>query len=72
MKNCIGGEDMTHSDFTMETNCKGKVIGHRKVTNNNNWIVYYNGSFVGELRSRKDAINFINNLVKHNKLEYTP
>lgn len=62
---------MTHSDFTFETKCKGKAFGDYKITNNSNWIVYYKGKFVGELKTKKNAIDFIDNLVRHNKLEYT-
>ena len=62
---------MKHSDFTFKTKCKGKMIGAYKITNNSNYLVFYKGKFVGELRTKKDAIDFIDNLVKYQKLEYT-
>ena len=60
------------SDFTFITKQKGKSFGIRKITNNSNYIIFHKGNFIGEVRSQKDAISFIDNLVKHQKLEYTP
>ena len=59
------------NDFTVETKCKGKVYGTYKITNNSNHLVFYKGEFVGEVKTKKDARAFINNLVKYQKLEYT-
>lgn len=59
------------NDFTVETKCKGKVFGNRKITNNSNHVVFYKGEFVGEVMTKEAARAFINNLVKYQKLEYT-
>ena len=58
-------------EFTLATNQKGKVYGDKKITNNSNYIVFYAGKFVGEVKTQKDAIKFIQNLIEHQKLTYT-
>lgn len=58
-------------DFRYETKCKGKLIGDYKITNNSDYLVWYKDQFVGQLKTKKDAIDFIDNLVEHQKLEYT-
>ena len=58
-------------DFTFKTNCKGQIFGTRKITNNSNYIVFYQELFVGEVGSKTDAIKYIDNLVEHQKLTYT-
>ncbi len=58
-------------EFTLATKQKGKIYKGRKITNNGNYIILYAGEFVGEVRSKKDAMNFIQNLINHQKLTYT-
>ena len=62
---------MKINEFTFETKLKGQVYGNRKITNNSNYIVFYKGQFVGEVKTRKDAQRYIENLIRHQKLEYT-
>lgn len=59
-------------DFSLQTKCKGCVYnGSYKITNNSNYIIFYKGSFWGEVRTKRDAIECIDNLVKYQKLEFT-
>ena len=58
-------------DFTVKTKCKGNVYGAIKITNNSNHLIFFKGEYIGEVRTNKDAIAFINNLVKYQKLKFT-
>lgn len=59
-------------DFSFKTKCKDMIFnGSYRIKNNSNYIVFYKDSFIGETRTKKDAINFIDNMVRHQKLEYT-
>ena len=58
-------------DFSFATHRKGDIYNGRKVRNNSNYIVFHKGNFVGELKNKSNAIAFIDNLVKYQKLEYT-
>lgn len=59
------------SDFTYQTNLKGYYFGDIKITNKRDYVVFYKGEYCGLLSSKKDAINYIRNLVEHQKLIYT-
>lgn len=58
-------------NFKILTHQKGAIYAGRKITNNSNHIVFYNDTFVGEVKTQKDARRFIDNLVKYQRLVYT-
>ena len=58
-------------DFTYATRQKGKMFGKVKITNNSNYVVFYNACYIGEVRTKTDAEKYIANLIKYQKLKYT-
>ena len=58
-------------NFKILTQQKGAIYAGRRITNNSNCIVLYNETFVGEVKTKKDARRFIDNLVKYQRLVYT-
>ena len=64
-------EKIKVENFTIRTKCKGMKFGDREIRNNSNHIIFYDGVFVGEVRTKTDAHKFISNLVTNQKLTYT-
>ena len=69
--------ELIKTDFTYLKGLKGKTFKiltngiDRKITNNTSYCLFYKGEFLASFKSKTAVENYIDNLVRHNRLIYT-